>query len=130
MSARLHHTDDAKGSTDMHARPPAQNVILQRRESKHVIQCIKQKRSAPACTHKFEYTPGIFASSTVSGSGVSHRSGFHSAASGPHIAGFLLDELMLTKTCVSLGTKISCMSVPSSPRIGCESGRTTSLRAL
>ena len=46
------------------------------------------------------------------------------------MAGFLLDELMLTKMWVSLGTKISCISVPSSPRMGSESGRTTSLRAL
>ena len=33
ISVRLYYDSDrAKGSTDMHARPPAQNVILQWRE--------------------------------------------------------------------------------------------------
>ena len=37
--------------------------------------------------HMLAYTPWICASRTLSGSGSSHRSGFHSAASGPQIDG-------------------------------------------
>ena len=111
----------------MHARPPAQNVILvtpnetdQHRGTPHICRH----------THKFEYTPGILASATLPGSAASHRSGFHSPASGPQISGFVFDAWMLTKTGVSFGTKISCIILPSRPRTGCESGRTVSRRHL
>ena len=67
---------------------------------------------------------------TVSGSGDSQRSGFHSAASGPHRSGFVFEAMMLTKTGVSLGTMISLICRPSSPRTGVESGRMVSRRVL
>ena len=90
-----------------------------------VMQAILKARA-----HRFEYTPGIFASCTLSGRGASQRSGFHSMASSPQIAQFRFEERMPTATVVSFGMGISWISVPSTPRMGWESGRTTSSRVL
>ena len=51
---------------------------------------------------KFEYTPGIFASVTLSGKGESHRSGFHSIASSPQIVLLVFEERTPIQTVVSL----------------------------
>lgn len=81
-------------------------------------------------THRFEYTPGIAALSTAAGRGFSHRSGFHSCASGPQRSSVRLHAQMARKRFVPLGMVSSDMSVPSIPRTGCESGRTVSFDAL
>lgn len=67
---------------------------------------------------------------TKSGSGASHRSGFHCKASSPQIALLRLQARTPTKTTVSLGTGISLIVVPSIPWIGSDSGRTVSSLAL
>ena len=67
---------------------------------------------------------------SASGSGASHRSGFHSFASGPHSAVFVLCPSTPMMISVPLGMGISLISVPSRPRMGEESGRTTSLIGL
>jgi len=74
--------------------------------------------------------PGTGASVIVSGRGDNHRSGFHSNESGPHSAGSRLKLMIEMMTVVSFGTIISCISRPSTPVIGVDSGRTVSLRAL
>ena len=110
--------------TYMHARPPPRNVILS--------VCVVSRCFDPQAgdTHRLEYTPGILASCTLPGRAVSQRSGFHSVASSPQIALFLFDERRPTATTVSLGIGISCISVPSTPRMGVERGSTTSSRVL
>ena len=70
--------------------------------------------------------PGTCASPTLSGSGDSQRSGFHSSASSPQIALLRFDASRPTATDVSFGTKISFISFPSTPRTGCASGKTMS----
>ena len=77
-------------------------------------------------TYRLEYTPGIFASEMVSGSGESQRSGFHSYASSPQRALEVFEEITPTMTVVSLGRGISVIIFPSRPRTGSERGRTTS----
>ena len=61
---------------------------------------------------------------------MSQRSGFHSYASSPQSALFVLDDITPMKTDVSFGSGISVMSVPSRPRTGSDRGRTTSSRVL
>lgn len=78
----------------------------------------------------FEYTPGRCAFETLSGSGDSHRSGTHSCASSPHISGSRLARMIAIVRVVPFGTKISCISVPSTPVMGDDKGSITSWRAL
>lgn len=59
----------------------------------------------------FEYTPGIPALATVSGKGESHRSGIHSLAVGPQIAGSQLRALIPTMTVVFSGMKTAVSSL-------------------
>ena len=70
------------------------------------------------------------ASATEDGRGFSHRSGFHSSASSPHSALDVLHARRLTTIEVPLGTGISVMVHPSSPRMGEDRGRRVSARAL
>lgn len=81
-------------------------------------------------THRWEYAPGIFASVSASGNGASQRSGRHSPPSGPQSAGLVFAAWIGKNTSVPSGTKMECMSVPSVPRTGLESGRVLSARAL
>jgi hypothetical protein len=64
------------------------------------------------------------------GKGDSHRSGFQSSASSPHISGLQFDAMMPTIMFVLLGTGISLISLPSTPRMGFDKGRMISLRVL
>ena len=73
---------------------------------------------------------GTRASATLGGRGASQRSGFHSFASGPQIAGSRFDPSMLIQMVVPAGTKSSLMGLPSVPVIGSESGRTASSSEL
>ena len=81
-------------------------------------------------THKLAYTPGTRAASTERGRGTRNRSGFHSYASSPHTALFVLHAPRLRTATVPLGTATSVMSAPSVPRMGSWSGRTVSSVAL
>lgn len=113
-------TEQIERSTDMHDRGPPINVIL-----------IAVKVSVNAvnriyCTHRPGNTPGILELLIASGSGRSQRSGFHSSASSPHKALFLLQDRIPMTTRVPGGTTISCTGLPSRPIIGCERGRMTS----
>jgi len=67
---------------------------------------------------------------TLSGRGDSQRSGFQSSASSPHVPLWWFAPRMLTKISVPAGTWISCISCPSTPRIGIKRGTTVSLLAL
>lgn len=71
------------GSTYMQLREPLRNVI------------------------KFEYTPGIWASRTLSGSGDSHLSGFQSRASSPQMDLFRFEEMSDTTRVELRGIGIS-----------------------
>lgn len=78
-------------------------------------------------THSDEQTPGICAFATLSGSGCSHLSGFHSSASSPQIFLFLFVPQMEMIKVVSFFNGTSVISVfPSAPRIGQARGMTTS----
>lgn len=114
-----------ESKTYMHARPPPRKVILFRGKKEVRCRWIEQPVSV-GNTHRLEYMPGIFASVTGSGSGESHRSGFQSIASSPQIALLRLEERRPAITTVSFGMRIWWIVEPSSPRIGLESGRTTS----
>ena len=112
--------------TYMHALLPAMNVILE--SDKRSTQ-----RLAPRIcmtTHRWEYTPGMRASSTACGRGSSHLSGRHVSASGPHSAGSRLHAWMLARTSVPLGSGSECTSVPSQRRIGSERGITVASAVL
>lgn len=104
---------------------PPRNVIL-KRQSAH--QQFYISTTEPSHTHKFEYTPGIRA--TDSGSGDNHLSGFHSWASSPQTALFLLHPRILIMTPVFLGTGISSIHLPSTPRIGSDNGSVMSFLQL
>ena len=80
--------------------------------------------------YKWEYTPGICASSMDCGRGLSHLSGFHSFESNPHNAGFLFDARMETVISVPLGTCSSFNVCPSVPLIGDDKGKIVSRRTL
>lgn len=77
-------------------------------------------------TYRFEYTPGTRASSNARGRVTSHRSGFHSYASSPQRALFVLQAQRLSVAVVPLGIGISVISEPSVPLIGSCRGRTVS----
>ena len=81
-------------------------------------------------TYRLAYTPGTRASLTALGRGDSHRSGFHSFASSPQIALFVLHPRRLRKMVVPLGTGTSVRTVPSVQRTGSESGITVSTLVL
>ena len=81
-------------------------------------------------THKFEYTPGLLATASASGSGSSQRSGRQTAASGPQSAVSRLHPRMSGTTRVPLGSGSAETIVPSRIRIGSESGNTVSLMVL
>ena len=82
------------------------------------------------CPYKWEYTPGICASSKDCGRGLSHLSGFHSSESNPHNAGFLFDAMMEIIISVPLGTCSSFNSCPFVPLIGEDKGKIMSCRTL
>jgi len=67
---------------------------------------------------------------TLSGRGDSQRSGFQSSASSPHVPLWWFAPRILTKISVPAGTWISCISCPSTPRIGIKRGTIVSLLAL
>ena len=90
----------------------------------------RRTRAHRAYTYRFEYTPGMRASSRARGRGASHRSGRHVNASSPHKAGFVLHAHRLRTAILPLGTAIDEMSVPSRPRTGVWRGRTVSCAAL
>lgn len=75
--------------------------------------------------------PGICALLTLSGSGFSHRSGFHSSASGPQISVFLFAPRidMMTFVFFLMGTSL-IVDFPSADLIGHKRGMTMSLRVL
>ena len=91
---------------------------------------INKSNMGAYCPYKWEYTPGICASSTDCGRGLSHLSGFHSSESNPHNAGFLFDARMETIISVPLGTCNSFNSCPFVPLIGDENGKVISCRTL
>jgi hypothetical protein len=64
------------------------------------------------------------------GRGDNHRSGFHSYESGPHSSGSRLQLMIDTIVVVFFGTTISCITLPSTPVMGVESGSTAFSRAL
>lgn len=82
------------------------------------------------CAYRGEYIPGILAFVTDSGSPSIHLSGFHSYESGPQMSGLVFDARIEGKTLVPFGTRTSCTSEPSLPRMGLENGRTASSRVL
>ena len=110
----------------MHDLPPPKNVIL---SPSSASASYVQRRCKPN-THKFEYTPGIFAFVTLSGIGSSQRSGRHSSASAPQIALLRFAESMPMPIAVSFGTTIESSVRPLRPRMGDERGRTISFRVL
>ena len=67
---------------------------------------------------------------TLSGRGDNQRSGFQLSASSPHVPLWWFAPRILTKISVPAGTWISCISCPSTPRIGIKRGTTVSLLAL
>ena len=81
-------------------------------------------------THTFEYIPGIRASSTARGRGLSHRSGFHSSASSPQSALLMLAPRLSQMKFVPFGMGISVRTLPSTLRIGSASGSMVSCSAL
>lgn len=109
--------------THMHALPPPKNVIL-------IIWSKYDNQDLFHTAYRFEYTPGMCASVRACGNGFNHLSGFHSYESGPHSSGLQLEAMMPTTTFVLLGIGISCISFPSSPLIGFESGMTVSFLVL
>lgn len=72
----------------------------------------------------------MWASSTLSGKGFSHRSGFHSNTSSPQCSAIRLAAMLLINTTVPFGTNISDINVPSRPGIGLERGRIVSSKFL
>ena len=104
-------------------RPPPRNVMLSLRSATEV-------QNANDIAYRFEYSPGMRAFTTVSGSGLNHRSGFHSCASSPHTAVFVFDASIEIYRFVPSGTNISLIGVPSLPVIGVDRGISISLRAL
>lgn len=78
-----------------------------------------------------EKTPGSFASATLSGKGLSHLSGFHSAASSPQISllRFALRMEMMTFVPFLMGRDV-ISSLPPSSFMGFRMGKTVSLTAL
>lgn len=81
-------------------------------------------------TYSLEYTPGIGALITASGRGASQRSGFHVRLSSPQMRLQVFDPRTPTNSSVPCGIGISYISCPSTPRMGCDRGRTVSLVAL
>lgn len=114
--------------TYMHERPPPRKVILSLKDNH--ASTTTPDITKEYDTHRLEYTPGICAWVTVSGRGESHRSGFHSSASDPHIAGLQFAARMPTVISVPLGTKISFNKDPSVALMGDESGIIMSFRVL
>ncbi|PSR84004.1 hypothetical protein PHLCEN_2v5555 [Hermanssonia centrifuga] len=107
----------------MHALDPPMKVIL--REVSITRDCYRVIDA-----YRLEYTPGIRASLTASGSGWSQRSGFHSRASAPQIALLLLHDRLPTAISVPLGTTTSFINEPSNPRTGLANGMITSCTVL
>lgn len=107
----------------MHERCPPKNVMLC--EPSCQLRTIERRDA-----HRWEYTPGMFAFSSVAGSGASQRSGFHASASAPHKALLRLLAWRSTTTVVPLGTRISLVRVPSTPRRGWDRGSRMSCCAL
>lgn len=107
----------------MQARPPPRKVILWPSEPRHPTR-------HDSATHKFEYTPGILASVTAAGRGASQRSGFHSYASSPQRVLLRLQFKRPATTVVFFGTRISWIGDPSTPVMGFDNGRMTSLCVL
>ena len=91
FQARSHFSS---GVTHMHARPPPKNDLLCVLSANvdDIDDELPVASPVDDVTHKFPRTPGILTLVTVSGNGLSHRSGFHSSASSPHIALLRLDE--------------------------------------
>ena len=81
-------------------------------------------------TYRLEYMPGKRVLVAVSGSGLSHRSGFHSQASGPQISGLRFAAYIPMITFVLFGMRISFISRPSNPMMGVDKGRTVSFLVL
>ena len=111
----------------MHEFPPLMKVMLLFTVNQKLHD---QRRERMVITYRFAYIPGICASSTALGRGCSHRSGFHSPASSPQIALFVLHACTLRKMVVPSGTGTSLTMVPSVQRTGSESGRTVLTLAL
>lgn len=112
----------------MQALPPPKNVRLSASTKKAFSTKLLPTKESIS-THRLAYTPGIFASVTLSGSCFKNRSGFHSLASGPQINGSVLMAFIPTNTVVSLGMKSSkTCELPTVA--GVSSGTTASLRQL
>ena len=105
-------TDPIIYNTHMQLREPPWKDILS------FTQLAKYRGNRALLSHRLEYTPGIRASSTARGRGERKRSGFHSCASSPQMALFVLHARRLRIATVSLGTVTSVMRVPSFPRTG------------
>ena len=109
----------------MQDRLPPENVILC-----HIVSLMRCEYRQGEIAHRCEYTPGMRASSKVCGAGCSHRSGFHSYASGPQSARLQLLAWMLARTHAPVGTGSEFMSEPSFATTGLRSGSDMSLEAL
>ena len=90
----------------MHARLPPMNVILWLNLANTIAPCGTD-------TRRWEYIPGICASTTASGRGESHLSGFHSYESVPQSSGLQFAPNAETMMFVPLATNISDRSRPS-----------------
>ncbi len=107
-SARVRTVGSETCPTHMQERGPATKVIL------HDFQG-QIEMSDVRITHVFANTFGMCASATLAGSCPSHRSGFHSCASGPQISLSRLRPRMFTHTIVYAGTTSSVIVRPSVP---------------
>jgi len=110
--------------THMHARLPPMNVILWLTLANTVTH------RGTDTTRRWEYIPGICASTTASGRGESHLSGFHSYESAPQSPGLQFAPNAETMIFVPLAINISDLCRPSVHLTGFDRGRMTSLLAL
>jgi hypothetical protein len=108
-----------------HARSPTAH---KRHPSNEVSLVLSQKVSHN--TNVCEYTPGRYALTTVSGKGLSQRSGTHWSASAPHMAGSLFTAAAPITTKVPARTQIWSIISPSIPNTGRSKGIEESLRGL
>ena len=117
--------------THMHDLLPPMKVILRVGVTVQTdINTGSGTENVNVSAHRWEYTPGMCASSTARGMGSSQRSGRHSWASVPHKVVSQFAETTFGRISVPLGTGIALTMVPSRMRIGSESGRITSLFVL
>ena len=90
-----------------------------------------QRIKARVVTDIDAYTPGMCALATLSGNGESHRSGFHSSASGPQMRVDRFAFRMEMMTLVSFFSGMDVISLfPSADLTGQASGKTISCLVL